>query len=179
MVEATLIDVARKAGVSQSTASRVLNGSTRRVRVENVVSVREAAAELGYAVDLRAQATARGLSTTVAIVVDALTDPDAMRLAARVQRVVDRTGLLAQVTVCPLASDRAMETMRILRGQRPRAIVLVPSLEGPSGPVAEELAQFAAHGGLPVVLDQTSAADTRDAVLNEFVRLITTAETAA
>ncbi|GAA5201876.1 LacI family DNA-binding transcriptional regulator [Microbacterium jejuense] len=179
MAEARLSDVARAAGVSQSTASRVLNGSTRSVRAENAARVRAAAANLGYSVDLRAQATARGLSSTVAIVVDALTDPDAMRVAACVQRAVDDIGLLAQVTVCPPASDRAAEIVRILRGQRPRAIVLVPSSGRPRGPVADELAQFAAHGGLPVVLDRGSAADSRDAVLSDFVRLISAAETAA
>ena len=43
---ATLMDVAAKAGVSIATASRVLNGSTRKVRNDSYVKVMEAATKL-------------------------------------------------------------------------------------------------------------------------------------
>ncbi len=176
MAETTLVDVAQAAGVSQSTASRVLNGSTRTVRAENARRVREAAAELGYMVDLRAQATARRRSSTVAIVVDALTDPMLMRTAEQVHMLAEEAGLLAQITACPVASDRAADIVRLLRGQRPRSIVLVHSACAPSAAVAVELAQYETHGGVPVVLDTSSAADAGSPVLTDFVRLISASE---
>lgn len=179
MAETTLLEVAREAGVSQSTASRVLNGSTRQVRAENAARVRAAAERLGYAVDLRAQATARRMSSTVAIVVDRLTDPLTMRAAERVQRIADKAGLLAQITVCPVASDRASEIVRTLRGQRPRAIVLVLTGDRPGARMAEELAQFELHGGTAVVLSGADTTDGGSGVLTDFVRLISAADAPA
>ena len=56
----TLADVAQRAGVSQATASRVLNGSSRTVRPELADRVMSAAKELQYSANLQAQAVARG-----------------------------------------------------------------------------------------------------------------------
>src|SRR5690606_20105457 len=64
---ATLHDVAREAGVSLATASRVLNGSTRKVADSYRERVETAAARLGYSANLSAQATARGTSATIAL----------------------------------------------------------------------------------------------------------------
>ena len=58
----TLHDVAREAGVSLATASRVLNGSDRKVAESFRERVERAAAELGYTANVSAQATARGTS---------------------------------------------------------------------------------------------------------------------
>ena len=59
MSAVTLTDVARRAGVSQPTASRVLNGSTRKPAAHVVEAVRKAADELGYIPNAQAQALAR------------------------------------------------------------------------------------------------------------------------
>ncbi|WP_309297586.1 LacI family DNA-binding transcriptional regulator [Microbacterium terrae] len=55
----TLRDVASPAGVSVTTASRVINGSRRTVPESNRLAVLDAAAELGYTADVGAQALAR------------------------------------------------------------------------------------------------------------------------
>ena len=72
---ATLHDVAREAGVSLATASRSLNGSTRKVNEEYRQRVLEAAARLDYSPNLSAQAVARGTTTTVALLVADIADP--------------------------------------------------------------------------------------------------------
>ena len=152
--EVRLSDVARAAGVSPATASRVLNGSSRRVSAQHVARVRDAAARLGYAVDLRAQATARGTSSAIAVVVPSLTDDEAMRAAAEVHTVAEDLGYTASVWVCPPDEERASEIIRTLRGQRTRAIFLVmpqASLTGEA--VVRELAQYRAHGGVTVAID--------------------------
>ena len=59
MTAVTLTDVARRAGVSQPTASRVLNGSLRKPAQHIVDAVRKAAEELGYSPNAQAQALAR------------------------------------------------------------------------------------------------------------------------
>ena len=59
MVAVRLQDVAIRAGVSQATASRVLNGSTRGAGEGAADRVRAAARELGYVPNAQAQALAR------------------------------------------------------------------------------------------------------------------------
>ena len=51
---ATIIDVARMAGVSQGTASNVLNGKGN-VSSEKIKAVEEAAKKLGYTINERAK----------------------------------------------------------------------------------------------------------------------------
>ena len=54
------MDVAKEAQVSIATASRVLNGSTRKVRNQSYVKVMEAATKLNYRPNAYAQAVAKG-----------------------------------------------------------------------------------------------------------------------
>lgn len=149
MGEATLAEVAREAGVSPSTASRVLNGSTRRVRPENADRVQAAAARLGYAVDIRAQETARGTSRTVAIVVPSLRDVSAMNVAADLYRLADEHSFVATVNQGALESNRAAERLHALRRQRPCAILFLTRNSVPRA-VRNELSQYEAHGGIVV-----------------------------
>ena len=62
------MDVAKEAQVSIATASRVLNGSTRKVRNQSYVKVMEAAAKLNYRPNAYAQAVAKGgISVTIGV----------------------------------------------------------------------------------------------------------------
>ena len=61
---ARLTEVAKHAGVSLATASRVLNGSDRTVGEPHRARVLAAADELGYRANLHAQAIARGPATS-------------------------------------------------------------------------------------------------------------------
>ena len=86
---ATLADVAREAGVSIATASRVLNGGTRKVAEEYRDRVVEAAVRLQYTANLAAQATARGMSATVTLLVPDITDPYFSMIAAGAQTPIE------------------------------------------------------------------------------------------
>lgn len=154
-VGATLEDVARAAGVSPSTASRVLNGSTRAVLPSNIVRVRAAAHSLGYAVDLHAQATARRDSRTMVIVVDSLVDPGAMETAAAVHDRSAQRGHTVRIAVCRLSTDASLDVVRALRGERPREIVVVrPAGVAVHDAVAAELCEYRFHGGALTVIEQ-------------------------
>ena len=167
----TLEDVARWAGVSQSTASRVLNGSTRRVLPENESRVRAAAARLGYVVDLRAQATAGRPSNAVMVVVDSLRDPVAMQIAAGVHAQADFEGYAVSVSASRLDTERGADLVRMLRGQRPRVIfVVVPRGTAVARCVRRELALYRAHGGLPVVIGEDEAIAARGDAAAAFAR---------
>src|SRR5688572_27901483 len=89
---ATLHDVAREAGVSLATASRVLNGSTRTVAESYRARVEAAATHLGYTANLSAQATARGTSAIVALLVADIADPYFGQIASGAARGPARPG---------------------------------------------------------------------------------------
>jgi DNA-binding LacI/PurR family transcriptional regulator len=72
----TSVDVARRAGVSQSTVSLVLSGKAAgRISATTEEAVRAAAAELGYRPNAAARALKTGAARTVALVVPDITNP--------------------------------------------------------------------------------------------------------
>jgi LacI family transcriptional regulator len=154
---ATLHDVAREAGVSQATASRVLNGSARTVTPENTDRVRAAAARLGYAPDLSAQAVARGSTRTAALVVNGVDDPYFSTIAGGVIEGAEAAGLIVTVAVADRSPSRELEIVRTLRGMRPRAIILVGSrVDGGDdrAALAGELTAYRRAGGSVVLVSQ-------------------------
>lgn len=68
---ATIKDIARAAGVSQGTVSNVLNGKGN-VSSVKILKVQQAAEQLGYAMNHRAQVLRRGSSNTLAVVLPSL-----------------------------------------------------------------------------------------------------------
>ena len=121
---ATLHDVAREAGVSLATASRSLNGSTRKVNEEYRKRVLEAAARLDYSPNLSAQAVARGTTTTVALLVADIADPYFSSIAAGVVAEADTARLIVTMAATERDPERELELVRTLRGQRPRVMIL-------------------------------------------------------
>lgn len=153
----TLYDVAREAGVSLATASRTLNGSERRVKDEYRERVFAAATKLGYTTNLSAQAVARGDSATVALLVSDIADPYFASIAAGVIRAAESEGLVVTMAVTERDADREIELVRMLRGQRPRVIVIAGSrfTDEPSREtLVAELEAFRSTGGRVVVIGQ-------------------------
>ena len=70
----TIVDVARAAGVSKSTVSRVLDERLPRSSSPAAERVRKVAAELGYVRDPLASGLRRAGTSTVGVVVPRLTD---------------------------------------------------------------------------------------------------------
>lgn len=151
---ATLHDVAQAAGVSLATASRVLNGSTRKVAASYRDRVEAAARELGYTANLSAQATAKGTSAVVALLVADIADPYFGLLASGVARGADEAGLVVTIAITERDSDRELRLVRALRGQRPRALILAASRssESSSAELRQELDALSASGGRVVAL---------------------------
>ncbi|MBV7700257.1 LacI family DNA-binding transcriptional regulator [Streptomyces sp. TRM70350] len=155
--QATLRDVARAAGVSQATASRVLNGSIRNVRQENVDRVLAAAADLDYAPHLSAQAIARGSTNTAALVVSGVDDPYFSSIAGGVTQAAEAAGLIVTMAVADRSPERELQIVRTLRGMRPRAIILTGSRIDDTDTrdaLADELDAYRAAGGRVVLISQ-------------------------
>ena len=85
MTASTLAEVARLAGVSPATASRVLNGSDRKPGQEIADRVRRAAASLGYVPNAQAQGLAKASSGLIGLIVHDIADPYFAAIARGVQ----------------------------------------------------------------------------------------------
>lgn len=153
----TLGEVARRAGVSLATASRALNGSTRRVNADLARRVLEVARELGYVPNVHAQAVARGSSSVVGLVVHDIDDPYFSAIASGVMAEADRAGLMVTLSDTRHDREREIAYVGMLRAQRARAAILVGSRvtdRAQTARLADELAAFQAGGGRVACISQ-------------------------
>lgn len=159
----TLDDVARTAGVSLATASRVLNGSARKVAESFRERVERAAAELGYTANVSAQATARGTSPVIALLVADIADPYFGLIASGIARGADEHGLVVTIAITERDPAREARIVRALRGQRPQGLILAASRseDATESETARELAEFARLGGRTVAFGPDGVGDRR------------------
>ncbi|MFI6496521.1 LacI family DNA-binding transcriptional regulator [Nonomuraea typhae] len=146
----TLEDVARQAGVSLATASRVLNGSTRQVGAGLRARVEQAADELGYRANIAAQTLARGAGNVIGIVVHDLTDPYFAALADGAMRAAAGERLLVMVGTTHRDPEQEIAYVATLHAQRVRAVLLVGSRTDDADTTARlrgELGRYVAAGG--------------------------------
>ena len=85
----TLQDVADRAGVSLTTASRVVNDGSRKVGKALADRVHKAVADLGYTANLQARAVATGQSTMIGVALRDISDPYFSSIAAGLIEVAD------------------------------------------------------------------------------------------
>lgn len=120
---ATLADVARRAGVSPATVSRVLNGNYP-VATGTAAKVQRAVTELSYVVNGNARALAAATSDLVGILVNDVADPFFGLIASGIQEETAGTDVLAIIGNTGGAPDRELRYLTLLRRQRARAVVL-------------------------------------------------------
>ena len=153
----TLQDVADRAGVSLTTASRVMNEGSRRVGPRLADRVNQAVAELGYTANLQARAVATGQSTMVGVVVPDIADPYFASIAAGLIEVADAQQLL--VCMSPASATEAAERayVALMRAQRARAVILIGSRSddvAARDALRAEIAAFTRSGGRAVCVGQ-------------------------
>ncbi|MFC7620250.1 LacI family DNA-binding transcriptional regulator [Microlunatus sp. GCM10028923] len=153
-----LEDVARAAGVSASTASRVLNGSPRKVAEEFRVRVLDAAERVGYTTNLAAQATARGHYPAIGLVVGDIRDQFFARVTSGVVAEAGRRGLVVNLLSTHGDDERERRLVHDLRRQRPQALILVRKTDDTAragSSLMQELRSFEAEGGRVVVVGES------------------------
>src|SRR5699024_815793 len=123
---ATLQDVAREAGVSLATASRVLRG-TSQVRADLRERVLAAAGKLRYSPNAHAQALASASSTSVGVICHDVSDPYFAAVAGGVMATAREHGMLVTLASTFRDSAQEVEYVAMLRAQRARAILLTGS----------------------------------------------------
>jgi len=158
----TLQDVADRAGVSLTTASRVVNDGTRPVGKALAERVHNAVAELGYTANLQARAVATGQSTMIGVALRDISDPYFSSIAAGLIEVadtefIDGGRLLVCMTSTAAHEDAEREYVALMRAQRARAVVLVGS-RSDNAPARDalraELDAFVAAGGRAACVGQ-------------------------
>jgi LacI family transcriptional regulator len=126
-VAVNLRDVARRAGVSVPTASRVLSGSDYTVRAELRARVEQAARELHYVPNAHARALLGGNLATVGVLAGDVGDPYFSQIIDGIQELASRHRLL--VTICNTGRDvdRELEYFTLLHTHRTGVIIIAGS----------------------------------------------------
>jgi LacI family transcriptional regulator len=153
----TLQDVADRAGVSLTTASRVVNEGSRRVGPQLAQRVSQAVTELGYTANLQARAVATGQSTLVGVVVHDIADPYFSSIAAGLIAVADARRLLVCMSSTAATEAAEREYVALMRAQRARAVILIGSRTDDTAAreaLRAEIAAFTRSGGRAVAVGQ-------------------------
>lgn len=163
MAGVTLTDVARRAGVSQPTASRVLNGSARKPAQHVVDAVRQAAEDLGYIPNAQAQALVRSDTGLLGLVVHDIADPYFSAIAAGVQEAAEAQGRQTMLAATQRSPEQELAAVETFIARRVDALVLAGSRWAPAetAPVSDRLArslgQYTRNGGRVAIVGQAIA----------------------
>ena len=121
----SLREVARLAGVSSGTASRVLSGSAYPVSEPTSARVREAAEALGYVTDFAARALVTGRSALVGAIVHDITDPYFSGVVRGLQDEAVAEGLVVLVGNDDRDAAKLESYLTMMLSQKPAGVVLV------------------------------------------------------
>ena len=146
-------DVARLAGVSPGTASRVLSGSTYPVSERARQRVEEAARALSYVTNSAARALVTGRSEIVGAIVHDITDPFFSVVVRGLQDAAVADGLVVLVGNDDRDAGKLEAYLTMLQSQKPTGVVLIGGqLRDPAAtlPVAQAV-QRLREQGVPVV----------------------------
>jgi len=141
----SLIDVAREAGVSIATVSRVLNEQGP-VRPETRALVLKTIARLHYTPDLQARALAGRDSNTIGMIISNIENPFFVDVYRSLEQEAHRLGREVLVANTGYDPERLAASVRIMLGRRVTGIAAIISEMEPS--LLKELVQ----SGVPVVM---------------------------
>lgn len=151
----SLMDVAKKAGVSLATASRVLSRSDYPVSDELRGRVMEAARQANYVPDAAARALSSRLGKTIGMIVGDIRDAYFSELVHGVQSVLDEHERLLYISSSHWNPAREAEYIRLFHSNRVAAIIVACSevpdpVHGPR--IRANLDAFRQDGGIVVTL---------------------------
>ena len=120
----TLLDVARMAGVSPSTVSRILNG-TAKVSDDKRQAVQAAISKMNFAPNLMAQGLKRGRSMTIGIVVQDISSPFFDETLRGVDDGLKGTGYASVIVSGHWNAEEEAERIRLLLARKVDGIILL------------------------------------------------------
>ncbi|MFF5250172.1 LacI family DNA-binding transcriptional regulator [Streptosporangium sp. NPDC000095] len=152
---ATLADVARLAGVSSATVSRIINGNPKPVAEALRERVLAAVEELQYVPNAHAQLLARSHRSTIGVIVHDVSDPYFAEIIRGLQRVATENGRLVITCNSYRNPDRELEYVELLRAHQVAAIILAGSGyhdDAFTAKMNSKLRVYQATGGRTVVI---------------------------
>ena len=123
----TLEDVARRAGVSPSTVSRILNG-TARVREGKRQAVERAIADLQYHPNVIARGLARGRTMSVGVITQDIASPFYNEALKGVEDSLARVGYSPLFMSGNWSATKEMERMALLVARRVEGVIVLNSM---------------------------------------------------
>ena len=162
---ATIHDVARHAGVSAATVSKLLNGVTT-VQQTNVDRVMAAIAELGYRADPVASELRQGQRRLIAAIVPELDNPFFGALISGIEDAAEKAGYKVMLGTSRESEEREMEVIRRMHDWRVSGAIVVP-VHSERGRGAALLGDL---GITSVLLDRVSASSAFDTVAADNFR---------
>jgi LacI family transcriptional regulator len=163
----TIHDVARLAGVSTSTVSRVLDDRHPRIRSPAAERVRKAARELGYRRDALASSLRRRGTSTVGVLVPRLTDTVMAILFEEIGAVCEQRSLFALVANTGDEPARERVAVERLLARRVDGLILTTSRTGDNLP--EQLRERGVPHVLALRTDGTSPSAVGDDELGGYL----------
>jgi LacI family transcriptional regulator len=152
----TIYDVAKLAGVSPATVSRVFNGGT--VSAEKAYAVRQAAEQLKFTPNRTARTLRRQASELIALVIPDIENPYFTELARGVEDIASSAGF--SVVLCNTDSETDKESiyLQIAISEYMAGVILAPASADP------KLDDILAAGRPVIAVDRTTRHDV-DAVI--------------
>ncbi len=161
---ANIVDVAKRAGVSISTVSRVLNGRDH-VNEDVIARVRQAAQELQYQPSRAARALRANQATIIGLLITDIQNPFFTALVRGVEDVAQRNGY--SLILCNSDEDPQKERqyIEVLCAERVAGAIITPTREQ-----QRSLKLFREYNIPIVTVDRRVKGDEIDAVLVDNVR---------
>ena len=144
--KATILDIAREAGVSKSTVSLVLQGSAL-IRPETAGKVRKAIEDVGYVYNRGAANLRKAHSNVIGMVINDLTNPFFAELAVGMERVFQSAGVVPFIANTAENPVRQEEVLKSMMEQGVAGLIVSPA----RGTTAEAFRRMQ-QAGIPVVL---------------------------
>ncbi|WP_336644583.1 LacI family DNA-binding transcriptional regulator [Microbacterium sp. USHLN186] len=154
---ATIYDVARRAGVSPATVSRVFNGTS--VSATKVDAVRAAAAELNFTPNRAARTLRRQSSEVIALVIPDIENPYFTEMARGVEDVASEAGYSVVLCNSDAQTEKESTYLRIAIAERMSGVILAAASDHSS------LDEILATGRPVVAVDRGTGYDIDSVVM--------------
>lgn len=124
-----IVDIAKKAGFSISTVSRVLNGKAEQYRIskKSQIKIRETAKRLNYVPNQFAASLKSGKSNTIALIIPSLSNPFFASIASEINAEIRNRGYITIIGDSDENSEIENEELLQMQSRNIEGLVIAPS----------------------------------------------------
>ncbi|WP_432663209.1 LacI family DNA-binding transcriptional regulator [Wukongibacter baidiensis] len=145
----TINDIAKAAGVSRTTVSRVLNDSGY-VKEETREKIEKAIKELNYTPSAIARSLSTNKTNTIGVIVPEINNPFFGEIIKGISQVADEHNLNIILCNTDDSREKELKALKLLKGQRILGIIITPTY--PEDKFNSEYLNTLENLGIPVVL---------------------------